>query len=191
MLCWGGLLWWERYQARHCTRKESSIEKTKTIMAQYWRRLAIRESTKGLKLVESEMLHHDAHVTQHADSQICASEIATRSLTVLQCDEERQSTTCCLVRGTYVQCLIQSSLVPSRWWHRVIIIMTAQHDDFPVHTAHVNVGTLCRVFQEFAAMRLHVYIPKVPSCTQAPVLPTHAGCVDLPSRCRVQATIYQ
>lgn len=99
-----------------------------------------RESTKGLKLVESEMLHHDAHVTQHADSQICASEIATRSLTVLQCDEERQSTTCCLVRGTYVQCLIQSSLVPSRWWHRVIIIMTAQHDDFPVHTAHVNVG---------------------------------------------------
>lgn len=55
-------------------------------MAQYWRRLAIRESTKGLKLVESEMLHHDAHVTQHDNSQICASEIATRSLTVLQCD---------------------------------------------------------------------------------------------------------
>lgn len=147
MLCWGGLLWWERYQARHCTRKESSIEKTKTIMAQYWRRLAIRESTKGLKLVESEMLHHDAHVTQHADSQICASEIATRSLTVLQCDEERQSTTCCLVRGTYGQCLIQSSLVPSRWWHRVIIIMTAQHDDFPVHTAHVNVGRYVGCFR--------------------------------------------
>lgn len=56
-----------------------------------------RESTKGLKLVE--MLHHNAHVTQHANSQICASEIATQSLTVLQCDEERQST-CCLVRCT-------------------------------------------------------------------------------------------
>lgn len=62
--------------------KRELHRENETIMAQYWRRLAIRESTKGLKLVESEMLHHDAHVTQHANSPICASEIATQSLSL-------------------------------------------------------------------------------------------------------------